>query len=176
MQCPSEGEAVARQKQETATMPVFQCSISHCCVQLQSSSSSDSLVSPEVLGFPSSLSYFSTHSLLSPLTLNCVLSFTSMFEALRVVLYRPRSLLWGPGLCVGWWGNAEGRRAAPWTGPRLWRERGSEKQQSLWGGFGTAPTSAFLGGTAHSQASLCLATGAGHPPSLPGDFLSWWRL
>lgn len=60
--------------------------------QLQSSGSFNSFGSPEVLGFPSSLSYFSTYTLLSPHTPNFILSFTS-FKAPRAVLYKPRILL-----------------------------------------------------------------------------------
>lgn len=61
--------------------------------QLQSSGSSNSLMSPGVLGFPSSLSCFSTFSLLSPHTHNFILPFTCTFRAPRAVLYRLRSLL-----------------------------------------------------------------------------------
>lgn len=49
--------------------------------QLQSSGPSNSLMSPEVLGFRSSLSCFSTYFLLSPHTLNCTLSFTCTCKA-----------------------------------------------------------------------------------------------
>lgn len=157
--------------------------------QLQSSGSFNSFGSLEVLGFPSSLSYFSTYSLLSPHTPSFILSFTSL-KARRAMLYKPRSLLWGSGPCVGWWGSFKGKRkrAASWVGHRQLGcgGRGAVRNRTELprgllnmvsahpspSSFGELLLQPSLGAPTHIESSLCLGKGGGHRLSLPGDLLS----
>lgn len=113
---------------------------SHCCVHLHSCSHLV-LLTPlflqKCLDFP-------LRCPTSPLTPCSVLTLLTLFfpslllSKLPGPLYRPRSLLWGPEPCVGWWGHVKGRRkrAAFWKGHRqlgCGGERQWEIEQSFQG-------------------------------------------
>lgn len=176
-------------------MSVFQCSISHCCVQLHSCSHlvlliplglqkclDSPLLYPAFPLIPCSLPTLLTlffPSLLSKLLGLCCTNPESCFEVL--------DLVWVDGEAL----RGKGKELPPeWgTGSLAVEGEGQwEIETASKGAFKRsvcppisfllrwAPASAFLGAPAHIQSSLCSGKGGGHRLSLPGDFLSHCRL